>query len=70
MKIKEDEFNCNECYFQGTSKAELSKHFNMKHTTYSKEEENAIKCKICGAVGLACTDLGARTPIGVSGNFK
>ena len=48
MIIKEDEFNCNECYFQGTSKSELSKHFNLKHTTDQKEEENVITCKTCG----------------------
>ena len=42
------EYNCNECYYQGTSKTELSKHVHLKHMKEQKQEESTIKCRNCG----------------------
>ena len=46
---KEKEFNCPECFFQGTKLIELNKHMSLKH---GKGESNAtgIKCRNCGDV--------------------
>ena len=44
----EEEFNCAECFFQGTNKVELERHFDLKHTRRENIEENAITCKNCG----------------------
>ena len=44
---KEDEFNCNECDFQGTSNIQLKKHFDLKHN--QKEIlKGSIACRNCG----------------------
>ena len=47
-KSKEIEYNCSECYYQGTSKAELSKHINLKHARQDSKKESSIRCKNCG----------------------
>ena len=45
-KTKEKEFNCQECYFQGTKQMELNKHINLKHN--KGETEGTINCRNCG----------------------
>jgi hypothetical protein len=47
-KLIETEFNCNECFFQGTSKTELSKHINLKHNRKERKTESTITCNNCG----------------------
>lgn len=47
-KVTEMEHNCNECFFQGTSKTELEKHINLKHTREEFVRGSTIKCYICG----------------------
>ena len=47
-KPVEPQFNCKDCYFQGTEKGELEKHITLKHTINMSKQEDAIKCRICG----------------------
>ena len=47
VKVKDREFNCMECYFQGTGRAELNKHISLKHRKDEKCQ-GAIICRICG----------------------
>ena len=42
-KKKEEEFNCNECDYQGMKPEELNKHYRLRHTM-----EGRIKCRNCG----------------------
>ena len=44
----EPEFNCSECYFQGTSNGELTKHNNEKHRAKQFTPEGSLKCRNCG----------------------
>ena len=43
---KEKEYNCHDCYFQGTKQMELEKHINLKHKKV--EAEGSISCRSCG----------------------
>ena len=47
-RAKTEEFNCNDCFYQGTSRDEISKHINLKHRVEEQRDENLIKCKNCG----------------------
>ena len=42
----EKEYNCTECYFQGTKQMELDKHMNLKHRKV--EADGMIHCNSCG----------------------
>ena len=44
---KEKQFNCKECFFQGTKQIELNKRMNLKHSN-GETSENVIKCRTCG----------------------
>ena len=44
----EPEFNCTECYFQGTSEGELAKHKNEKHGAKRFTHDGSLKCRNCG----------------------
>ena len=44
----EPEFNCTECYFQGTSRDELETHNNEKHGAKHFKHEGSLKCRNCG----------------------
>ena len=46
-KQDDDEYNCTECDFQGTSDSQLKKHVYHKHTPKSQHPGN-IECRICG----------------------
>ena len=46
-KVNELEFNCNDCFFQGTSQSELNNHINMKHTRKDMITEGEFKCNNC-----------------------
>ena len=41
----DEQFNCNDCDFQGTTGMQLKKHFMLKHTVKS---DGPIKCRVCG----------------------
>ena len=45
---KDQEFNCEECDYQGTRKMELKKHINLKHTMKDTYMEGTLKCRNCG----------------------
>ena len=42
-QIEEEEFNCNDCDYQGNNRSALQKHIHIKHTMINK-----INCRICG----------------------
>ena len=37
---REKEYNCHECFYQGTKQMELDKHIKLKHTKDKKEMES------------------------------
>ena len=43
MKVKEPEYNCLKCDFQGTRQEELDKHIQLKHSS-----QGMMKCRNCG----------------------
>ena len=45
------EFNCQQCYFQGTRQMELNKHINLKHSR-SETNEGTLKWKLSLIVGI------------------
>ena len=45
VRQPEPQYNCMDCYFQGTSKQELTTHINIKHKT---ERVDLLKCRNCG----------------------
>ena len=47
-KTEKDEFNCQECDFQGTTEIQVRKHYNLKDTMRGSDCQEPIKCKICG----------------------
>ena len=47
-KTEKKQFNCSECYFQGTKEIELNKHVNLKHRTPENIIDDTIKCRNCG----------------------
>ena len=47
-KSKDKEYNCKECYYQGTSEIELRKHIQYKHTEQRSRNYGAFNCTICG----------------------
>ena len=53
----EPEFNCAECYFQGTTKDELTKHIRIKHKVKVSTQVGALKCRNCGEAFSFKTDL-------------
>ena len=60
VKRVEEEFNCNECDFQGTEKHQLAKHINLKH--------EAVKCSMCNFIGGGKVELEKHTKIEHSGS--
>jgi hypothetical protein len=42
------EYNCTECFFQGSSDGELSKHINTKHRIKDSNMGGSLKCRNCG----------------------
>ena len=46
-KLNEAQFNCSDCFFQGTNNDKLTKHISLKHTIQPCME-NIMKCKNCG----------------------
>ena len=45
-KKKEEEFNCMECFFQGTEEMELKNHIDMKHKR-DRKDDGLIRRRIC-----------------------
>ena len=43
----EEQYNCKECDYQGTSNIQLKKHIELKHTARLAKGTN-IECRICG----------------------
>ena len=56
VKVKVKEFNCKECFFQGTKQIELNKHISLKHNNVGNDE-NVIKCRTCGEIFSAKWNL-------------
>ena len=56
VRDAQPEFNCEDCYFQGTEKTELQKHINLKHRVNSKAD-GSIKCRNCGKMFETKHDL-------------
>ena len=57
-KSEHQQFNCKECFFQGSSKEEFSKHHNIAHlkqTTH--KEDGALTCHTCQNMFLSKTEL-------------
>ena len=50
------EYNCKDCYFQGTEKAELDNHVALKHRVNSNKEGH-IKCRNCNESFVTKTHL-------------
>ena len=46
-KHEENEYNCKECDFQGSSEMQVRKHVNLKHTPKGRDTTGTIKCRIC-----------------------
>ena len=44
---KENEYNCDQCPFQGTSELQLNKHINLKHVAENHSMREVIKCRNC-----------------------
>ena len=42
------EFNCMECYFQGTNSSELTNHIKLKHKVDQTRTTGSLKCRNCG----------------------
>ena len=59
FQSQEEEFNCEECDYQGTSKNGLQKHFQIKHV-----HKEIIRCKICSE--MFTTNQNLRTHIKTS----
>jgi transcription elongation factor Elf1 len=57
QKKYEVEYNCTECFFQGSSKNELSKHINIKHRIEDTSMDGSIKCRNCGESFSTKSDL-------------
>ena len=48
-KVREKEYNCNECDYQGTKDIELKKHINLKLRRATGNRMNGtIQCRNCG----------------------
>ena len=45
---REEQFNCYDCDYQGTSSAQLKKHISLRHSANGERQDSAIQCKICG----------------------
>ena len=41
------QFNCNDCDFQGSSQIILNKHTNLRHKKRGDQEEDTFKCDDC-----------------------
>ena len=49
IKIKHSEqFTCNQCDFQASTKMILTKHINIKHRTGEDQLDGTLRCKECG----------------------
>ena len=46
--IEEEEFNCNDCDYQGYSNTQLTNHINLKHVRRNASNESSNECKYCG----------------------
>ena len=44
---KESQFNCPDCFFQGTRQMELNKHINLKHKSAGRDD-GTLNCRNCG----------------------
>ena len=49
-KVRERQYNCNDCDFQGTKEIELNKHINLKHRVPGQFIDQKIKCRNCGDI--------------------
>ena len=52
-KVVELEYNCDECFYQGTTSGELLKHNEIKHKASETPRNNlgsSVKCRNCGEV--------------------
>jgi hypothetical protein len=47
FKVRERQYNCNDCDFQGTKEIELNKHINLKHRVPGKFIDPTIKFRNC-----------------------
>ena len=50
---EEVEYNCSDCFFQGTSNGELLKHIDIKHNAHKVPVPNlngSVKCRNCGEI--------------------
>ena len=56
-KFREVEYNCSQCFFQGTSQRELNNHINLKHTRREYRNESLISCNNCGEQFHSKSDL-------------
>ena len=45
--VEDTQYNCDECDFQATSKAEIVKHMNIKHRSKQNQESGSFKCTKC-----------------------
>ena len=47
-KNVEEQYNCIDCDFQGSSQFQLRKHINLKHVVNESSSKDMIKCRNCG----------------------
>ena len=45
---RDEQFNCIQCDFQGTSKLQIKKHIDVRHTRKNMNMGEIIECKYCG----------------------
>ena len=67
MKVKEPEYNCLKCDFQGTRQEELDKHIQLKHSS-----QGMMKCRNCGKEfeSKSCLMVHRKTEHGNSSKVK